>query len=154
MRFMVSRRRQWPADLVRVPSTPVWVRHNYLAMRLHVARATARWAALASAATLKAHVLVMVATLKKEQADDDNKKEYCGAQLDAADDKRKELEKSLSDTDAAIGRTEEGIAALTEEIAALDAGIKGLDKSVAEATQQRKQEHEEFNELMASDSAA
>ena len=31
---------------------------------------------------------------------------------------------------------------------------KALDKSVAEATEQRKEEHEDFNDLIASDSAA
>merc|ERR1719330_1311891 len=41
-----------------------------------------------------------------------------------------------------------------EEISALEAGIAKLDKSVAEATAQRKQEHEEFRDLMASDTAA
>merc|ERR1712228_107645 len=48
----------------------------------------------------------------------------------------------------------EAIATLTEEIAALIAGITALDKSVAEATANRRAEHEEFNELIASDSAA
>jgi len=43
---------------------------------------------------------------------------------------------------------------LKDEIKALAAGIKKLDKSVAEASEQRKQEHEEFTELMASDAAA
>merc|ERR1719446_1772606 len=52
----------------------------------------------------------MIATLKQEQIDDDNKKEYCGVQADSAD-----------------------------EIAALGAGIKALDKAVAEATEQRKE---------------
>merc|ERR1711975_115157 len=48
----------------------------------------------------------------------------------------------------------EGIAALTEELAALAAGIEALDKSVAEATEQRKEENEDFQSLMASDAAA
>merc|ERR1712008_515423 len=39
----------------------------------------------------------MVATLKVEQADDDAKKEYCAEELDLADDKKKELEHSISD---------------------------------------------------------
>merc|ERR1719264_2367495 len=38
-------------------------------------------------------------------------------------------------------------------MAALEAGIKDLDKSVAEATEQRKEEHADFKELIASDSA-
>merc|ERR1719437_10113 len=96
----------------------------------------------------------MIATLKAEQVDDDKKKEYCAAQFDESDDKKKELEKAISDTEAAIASTEEGIANLKDEIAALTAGIAALDKSVAEATEQRKQEHQDYKDLMASDSAA
>merc|ERR1719468_1040718 len=96
----------------------------------------------------------MVDVLKKEQQDDDNKKEYCAEQFDLADDKKKALERKVSDEDTAIASAKEGIAALIDEINALQAGIKALDKSVAEATAQRKEEHVEYKELMASDSAA
>merc|ERR1719330_878219 len=96
----------------------------------------------------------MIDTLQKEQQSDDDKKEYCGAQFDQADDKKKGLERKVSDEASAIASAEEGIATLTEEIKALKAGIKDLDKSVAEATAQRKDEHAEFEELMASNSAA
>merc|ERR1712216_591080 len=54
----------------------------------------------------------------------------------------------------AIEKEKEGIAALADEIAALEAGIVALDKSVAEATEQRKEENAEYSELMASDGAA
>merc|ERR1712194_218357 len=91
---------------------------------------------------------------KKEQDDDSHKKEYCAEQLDSADDKKKTLERTASDQESAIANAEEGIAALKDEIAALEDGIQALDKSVAEATEQRKNEHEDFKELMASDSAA
>jgi len=96
----------------------------------------------------------MIATLKNEQVDDDKKKEYCAAQFDQSDDKKKELEKGIADTEAAIATTEEAIATLKDEIAALTAGIAALDKSVAEATEQRKEEHQDYKDLMASDSAA
>merc|ERR1740138_1363421 len=43
---------------------------------------------------------------------------------------------------------------LTEEIAALVAGVKKLDSEVAEATQQRKEENQEYKDLIASDTAA
>merc|ERR1719382_758084 len=43
---------------------------------------------------------------------------------------------------------------LKDEIDALEEGIKALDKAVAQATEQRKEENEDFTELMASDSAA
>ena len=53
-----------------------------------------------------------------------------------------------------IADTKDAIATTTEEIAALKAAIKALDKAVAEATEQRKEEHSDFTELMASDSSA
>jgi len=96
----------------------------------------------------------MVVTLKKEQTDDDHKKEYCAKQFDFSDDKKKGLEQSLSDTETVIEEAKDGIATTKAEIESLEAGIKSLDKAVAEATEQRQQEHEEFTELMASDSAA
>merc|ERR1719409_1885971 len=96
----------------------------------------------------------MVATLKTEQADDDAKKEYCAKEFDLADDKKKELERSISDLEKAIEDGKEGISTVTDEIAALEKSIKALDKAVAEATEQRKEENEEFTQLMASDSAA
>merc|ERR1719379_3043811 len=96
----------------------------------------------------------MVATLKTEQEDDDHKKEYCAKQFDLSDDKKKSLERSISDLETVIADTKESIATAKEEIAALQASIKALDKAVAEATEQRKEENEDFTELMASDSAA
>jgi len=96
----------------------------------------------------------MVSTLKQEQMSDDNKKEYCVAQFDGADDKKKGLERAVSDEDVAIANAKDGIATLKEEIAGLELGIKALDQSVAEATEQRKSEHEDFTELIASDTAA
>jgi len=96
----------------------------------------------------------MVANLKQEQIDDSNKKEYCEKQFDIAEDKKKELELSFSDSETAIEEMEGEIAKLTEEIAALTKGVKKLDKSVAEATEQRKEENAEYKELKQSDTAA
>merc|ERR1719271_965496 len=96
----------------------------------------------------------MVTTLGAEQQDDNDKKEYCEKQFDLADDKKKGLERSVSNLGKAIAKGKEGIAALTDEVAALEAGIKALDKSVAEATEQRKEENADYTELMASDAAA
>merc|ERR550525_1089703 len=96
----------------------------------------------------------MIGTLKKEQVDDNNKKEYCGTQMDSSNDKKKALERSVSDLETAIANAEEGIASSKDEIAALEAGIKALDKSVAEATEQRKDQSADYKELMANDAAA
>merc|ERR1719471_1505215 len=96
----------------------------------------------------------MVAELKAEQQDDTDKLEYCKTELDLADDKKKALERSVSDLEKEIAKAKELIATLTDEIAALTAGIVALDKSVAEATENRKTENEEFQALMAADTAA
>ena len=91
----------------------------------------------------------MVGVLKSEQDDDDQKKAYCGSELDKADDNKKSLEQSAADENTAASNAEEGIASLSQELKALAAGIKALDKSVAVATEQRKQEHTENTELIA-----
>jgi len=96
----------------------------------------------------------MVGTLQKEQVDDDHKQEYCAKQFDLSDDKKKSLEKSVSDLETAITEAKDGIVTLSGELEALEDGVKALDKSVAEATEQRKDEHEEFTETMSSNAAA
>merc|ERR1719230_2256378 len=96
----------------------------------------------------------MVANLKQEQLDDDHKKEYCAAQLDMTDDSKKALERKVADEETAIASTEEAIATTKADIAALEDSIKALDKAVAEATEQRKEENEDYKDLMASNSAA
>merc|ERR1712127_735982 len=96
----------------------------------------------------------MVVLLGKEQDDDEHKEEYCSLQFDLTDDKVKALERTLEKHSNAIEMAKESIATLSEEIAALTAGIKALDKSVAEATEQRKEENDELKALIAADTAA
>jgi len=96
----------------------------------------------------------MVVTLKKEQVEDDHKKEYCDKEFDISEDKKKELEIAISDSEKAIAETTDAITTIVDEIAAVEAEIKELDKSVVVATKQRKEEHEEYEDLMASNTAA
>merc|ERR1711957_419835 len=93
----------------------------------------------------------MVALLGEEQKDDDNKKEYCAEQFDLAEDKQKELERAIGQLEKAIAEAKETIATLVDEIKALEDGIVALDKSVAEATEQRKEDNSDYKSLMASD---
>merc|ERR1719215_2565889 len=79
---------------------------------------------------------------------------YCVSELDATEDQKKSLEHKVDDLGAALEDTKSMIATLTEEIAALVASIKALDKSVAEATENRKEENIAYKELMAADTAA
>jgi len=96
----------------------------------------------------------LVATLKTEQADDENKKEYCEKQLDSTDDKKKGLKQEVSDLSTFMEDAEEKISTLTDELKTLAAGLARLDKEVAEQTETRQTEHKEFQELMSSNSAA
>merc|ERR1719446_2000474 len=96
----------------------------------------------------------MVALLGEEQVDDDDKKAYCEAEIDKAEDELKELERTVDTLEKEIEDTKELIATLADEIAALEAGIKALDKSVAEATELRKSEHSDYKTLMTDDTNA
>jgi len=96
----------------------------------------------------------LVAELKKEQVEDDAKKQYCEAKFDELDDTKKGLEQDLSDLETAIEDEKESITTLKADIEALDDGIRALDKEVEEATETRKEEHEDFVETLAGNTAA
>merc|ERR1712194_330390 len=80
----------------------------------------------------------MVVTLKKEQGDDEDKKEFCAISLDTAEDKEKGLAQTGSDLEKTLADQGESIATLSEEIQALKVGIVALDKQVGDATAQRQ----------------
>jgi len=96
----------------------------------------------------------MVVNLHKEQQGDNDLKAYCESSLDKADDRRKVLENSIHDSEVAISEMNGAIAQLAEELAGLTAGVKALDKSVAEATELRKEENAEFKQFISDDTSA
>ena len=96
----------------------------------------------------------LVASLKKEQQDDENKKEYCEAQFDMTEDKIKGLQRSIEDTKTVIENSKEGIATSITEAKALQEGIVALDKAVGEATEQRQEENADYKELISGNNAA
>merc|ERR1719434_470194 len=61
----------------------------------------------------------LVRDLKAEQAVDEDKKAYCEAEFDKAEDKKKGLELDISDLEKAIADGEESISTLASEIKAL-----------------------------------
>ena len=83
-----------------------------------------------------------------------NKKEYCAVDFDTSYDKKKSLEKTIKDEEAAIAHVTEAIATLKDEIAALIASTSAQGKAVAEATEQRNAEHDAYEETRATDTAA
>jgi septal ring factor EnvC (AmiA/AmiB activator) len=96
----------------------------------------------------------LVVELKAEQGIDSDKKSYCLAEFDKAEDKKKGLDLDISDLGKAIEDNQEQIASLASAIKALAKGIKDLDSSVSEATATRKEEHDNFVETLAANNAA
>jgi len=96
----------------------------------------------------------MVALLGKEQVDDQAKLEQCQTDLDHAEDKMKELDRSIMLLEKAIDEDKTAIETLADEIAALVAGIKALDKQVAESTDVRKEENSDYITAMAQHKSA
>jgi len=96
----------------------------------------------------------MIASLEKEQTDEEAKKKHCEKELATQADHKKELETAQADAQADIDAHEESIATTTQEIADTKQSIKDLDKQVAEATTNRKEENAAFTQLMTQDTAA
>jgi len=96
----------------------------------------------------------MVALLAKEQASEDDQKDFCIAELDKVEDNKKVLESTISDATGEISKTADMIAEVTTEIDAVKQGLLELDKSVAAATAQRKAEHAEHLSTSAANQAA
>merc|ERR1719156_529054 len=96
----------------------------------------------------------MVDVLKKEQADDDSQKDFCNADLAKAEDEKSATESAIETSTAAIEDMTEESATLASEIASLQKEVKALDKAVAEATEQRKEEHGEFLTFQTENNAA
>merc|ERR1719222_1723755 len=88
---------------------------------------------------ISAQIDGMIDVLGKEQADDD---------------KQKATEEKLASLAASIEEMSATVATLKSEIETLSAEIKVLDKAVAEATEQRKEEHAMFLKAQAEGSAA
>jgi len=86
----------------------------------------------------------MVVLLGKDQTDDDKSKTFCEDELEKAGDEQKAATEKKAATEAKIAELTDAVDALAEEIATLQAEIKDLDKSVAQATEQRKEEHEDM----------
>merc|ERR1719240_1947552 len=96
----------------------------------------------------------MVVLLGEEQKDDDAQKEWCETEFRTSELKEVDLTHKLEGLTASIEDMEGSIATLKDEIKALEDGIVALDKSVAEATETRKAEHEEFVTVTAQNNAA
>merc|ERR1719353_2328048 len=91
----------------------------------------------------------MVKVLAAEQKEDDDTKAFCTTEIEKA-----EGEKGIAASAAAIEEMEDSAGVLASEIASLGKEIKALDKAVTEATEQRKEEHEDFITFQTENNAA
>merc|ERR1719313_1302592 len=96
----------------------------------------------------------MIDVLGKEQADDDTQKAFCDEEFTKSAAEKKETEEKLASLAASIEEMSATVATLKSEIETLTAEIKALDKAVAEATEQRKEEHGAFLQMQAENQAA
>merc|ERR1719421_2362759 len=91
----------------------------------------------------------MVEVLTKEGADDEKHKAFCTDEFESSADKMKATKDEIAGLTASISELTDESATLTEDVATLTKEIQGLDKAVAEATEQRKEEHADYTETLA-----
>merc|ERR1719197_993067 len=96
----------------------------------------------------------MTKVLGKEQTDDDAQKKFCDDEFAKSEAEKASTEEAIASSEAAIEEMTASSESLAEEIATLQADVKALDKAVAEATEQRKEEHGEFLTFQTENSAA
>merc|ERR1719353_711234 len=96
----------------------------------------------------------MEGVLKEEQASDDAQKSFCDKDIASSEREQKDTEEEIESSAALIEECKEASAATADEIALLQKEIKELDLAVAEATEQRKEEHGEYIQFMEENNAA
>merc|ERR1719482_918094 len=96
----------------------------------------------------------MVKQLGKEQQDDDSQKSFCDKDFAKSAQQKQDTEEAIAASKASVAELSEASATLASEIATLQDEIKALDKAVADATEQRKEEHEDFVTYSTQNNAA
>jgi len=96
----------------------------------------------------------MVALLKKEQSDDEQHRNWCNQEFDTSDDEKKSLNQKIEQLVSSISELKDEIANVKSEIEHAKDRVVALDKSVAEATEQRKEEHAEYTQSVQLNEAA
>merc|ERR1719472_674723 len=96
----------------------------------------------------------MVKVLAAEQKEDEDTKAFCTTEIEKAEGEKSDTEEGIASSTAAIEEMTEESGTLASEIASLTKEIEALDKAVAEATEQRKEEHEDFITFQTENNAA
>jgi hypothetical protein len=96
----------------------------------------------------------MMKVLDADQANDDEQQKFCDAEITKTDKEHAATKDAIATSTAAIDEMTDESASLASEIASLQDEIKVLDKAVAEATEQRKEEHADFLVFQTENNAA
>merc|ERR1719359_2144878 len=96
----------------------------------------------------------MLDVLKKEQADDTKKKDWCIDELQKADAAEKKEQEEMDTLVSTIEEISDEMAGIEDQIKTLQEEVSALDRSVAAATEQRKKEHAEYTETISMTEAA
>merc|ERR1719262_793036 len=86
----------------------------------------------------------MIVLEGKEQEGDDKQKPWCNGEFEKEDREEKGEKADISSLEAEMEMEADAIDTLEEEIKTLQGEVEALDKSVAQATEQRKEEHAEY----------
>jgi predicted nucleic acid-binding Zn-ribbon protein len=86
----------------------------------------------------------MIEVLTKENKDDAAQKDFCVAELDKTEREKESVDDKMAQITATLEETGGEIEELEASIKELQDGVAALDKDVAEATAQRKKEHEDY----------
>merc|ERR1719161_2864270 len=88
----------------------------------------------------------MITLLTKENKDDATHKDWCIGELTKTETEKANTQDKLDSTASAIEEMTDSSAQASEDIKTLQESIAALDKDVAEATETRKLEHEDYVE--------
>jgi septal ring factor EnvC (AmiA/AmiB activator) len=86
----------------------------------------------------------MITILEKDNKDDATQRDFCVGELDKTEREKAATNDKLGSLESQIAELEGSIEETSTNIADLTAGVAALDKDVAEATEQRKEEHADF----------
>jgi len=135
-------------------------KNTYFALLLNAIKSKARSAkkygdsAPVDFSTVTKMIDEMIATLQREQADDDKKKEWCTAELSKAEKEERMKQEEIDSLASGIEEMSDEIGSIAEELATLQQEVMDLDRGVAEATGQRKKENAEYVETVSITKAA
>merc|ERR1719197_1257185 len=91
----------------------------------------------------------MIVLEGEEQGDDNHQKPWCNGEFEKEDREEKAEKTEMGHLEAEMEEETDMIATIDEEIKALTDGVQDLDKTVAQATEQRKEEHAAYQEQLA-----